>query len=320
MQSRRWIPGFLGMILLLFSLIGCTTTVQDQVAKVGETILSTSDFEEQMLLVHLSHELAGTPMPDSGEEWNALKKDLLDQRIETLVLLEEAQERSLAGDGSTAQEEGDLLLAAVGEMLSPETLEEILDRHSVTMEDLETLIHQRSMENQILYQLYEQVTQGVTASEEELKSYFEENRMWFSNATVHGKGFLLASRETGEEIEEAVERGEMDVDELVKQYSEDPSLIFAGDLGPIFYSRLEEAFAEALFEAEVGSWTPLVQGEQGYFIGFVYGKETALSVTFEESRDAVEKRVHSIKKKEMYRSFIQEAFEKRSITAYYDEL
>lgn len=306
-------------LFILLILSGCAQNA-DFLARVGETTIEQKDWEEQLLLTRISYDLSQTQMPDSGEAYENLKKNLMDNILESVILLEEAQERSITGDQDTADEEAQLLLDAIEALYGQEGLSALLEEFQMDEEQFQQMIFRKSMENQIIYQLYNEVTKDVTASSQELEEYYSDHLDYFNYTTVYVKGFVLTSSETGEALSKEILEEDVQVEELLESYQNQENVLFSGDFGPVFYSNVEEAFAQVLFDTQVGEWTSLVETQGLYYLGFVYGKEPMDPIPFEDVADVVEERVLSVKRSAVYEAFVKDAFEARDVEVYYDKL
>lgn len=313
---RGWIVGllFAGMMLT-----GCAPKA-DYLAKIQDTLITETEYNHQMALVRIGYEMAKTPMPDSGASFEQLKKEVLDAIVQESVLKEEAETRALSFDEDQAALEADQLLTGMSSMLGDETLDGILKEYDLTRDGLKDLVHQQSQNHYRRLALYEEVTKGAVATQQELEAYYEGNKDVYNDSTVHAKGLVFREKSLGEKaLQQAPAEGE-DVDVFLESYKNQEEVSFAGDWGPVFFGDVEKPFAQALFQGKVGAWTELIQGEQGYYLGFVYGKQTLDPVPFSEVVEDVRAKVLAEKKQDLFEGFVQEAFNQREISVRYDAL
>ncbi|QSX07434.1 peptidyl-prolyl cis-trans isomerase [Alkalibacter rhizosphaerae] len=314
MKKFRWIAVLISVLLM----VGCTSS-QSYLAKVDEVVITEEEWKGQLLLTQISYDLSQTPMPSTGEAYENLKKNLMDNLLESVVLLEEAQERAVEGDDTAADEEARMLMDAITTMYDEGTLSELLDEYDMDPEKLEALLVKRSRENQVIYELYEEVTKEVSVSQTEMEEYYNGHLKLFNYSTVHAKGFVFADLETATAVEKDVREMD-DGQEVFETYKDRDGVLFSGDFGPVFYTDVEVPFADALFDAAIGEWTPLVETDGRAYLGYVYGKEPMDPIPLEEVSDLVQERALSEKRGEFYRTFVEDAFEKRDVDVHYDKL
>lgn len=313
---RGWIVGLLFAGMVLF---GCAPQA-DHLAKIQDTLITETEYNHQMALVRIGYEMAKTPMPESGAPFEQLKREVLDAIVQETVLMEEAETRALPFDEDRAVREAEQLLTGMVSMLGDETLDGILTEYDLTRDGLKDLVHQQSMNHYQRLALYEEVTKSATATQQELEVYYEENKERYNDSTVHAKGLVFLEKSLGEKALQQAPAEGGDVDAFLESYKNQENVSFAGDWGPVFFGDVEKPFAQALFQGKVGAWTELIQGEQGYYLGFVYGKQTLDPVPFSEVKEDVTAKVLADKKQDLFEGFIQEAFDQREISVRYEAL
>lgn len=314
--SRGWIVGLLA-VWIIFT--GCAPKA-DYLAKIQDTLITEQEYRDRLALVHIGYEMAKTSMPDSGAAFEQLKRDVLDSMIEEKILAEEAIDQALKVDEDLALQEAEQLLTAMISMLGDEKLDGILKEYELTRDGLRELVQQQSFNHHQHLGLYEEVTKSATVTQQEMEDYYEENRDRYNDSTVHVKGLIFLEKSTGEKALQKAPSDEEGVDEFIKNYENQEGISFAGDFGPVFFGDVEKSFAQALFQGKVGEWTALIQGEKGYYLGYVYGKQALDPLPFSEVEEDVKAKVLEEKKKERFEVFVQEAFDKREVSARYDAL
>jgi parvulin-like peptidyl-prolyl isomerase len=137
-------------------------------------------------------------------------------------------------------------------------------------------------------------------SDDEKRSYFEENRNAFNGERVKASHVLIdttklktdaeleKARQKIEEVKKEIDNG-ADFAEMAKKYSTCPSAENGGDIG--FFQRkgsLVEEFAKVAFSMEVGEISEPVKTEFGYHIIMVTDKEEGKDVSYEDVADMVD--------------------------------
>jgi len=137
-------------------------------------------------------------------------------------------------------------------------------------------------------------------SDDEKKSYFEENKNAFNGEKVKASHVLIdttklktdaeleKAKQKIVEIKEEIDNG-ADFAEIARKYSTCPSAENGGDIG--FFQRkgsLVEEFAEVAFTMEVGEISEPVKTQFGYHIIKVTDKEEGKDVSYEDVADMVD--------------------------------
>lgn len=92
----------------------------------------------------------------------------------------------------------------------------------------------------------------IEITEEEMRTYFDENKDTFAQTKqVKASHILVEDEETAKEVKEKIDAGE-DFTEIAKEYSTDPSTAEAGgDLGFFGEGSMVAEFEEAAFSMKV---------------------------------------------------------------------
>ncbi len=137
-------------------------------------------------------------------------------------------------------------------------------------------------------------------SDDEKRSYFEENKSVFNDEKVKASHVLIdttklktdaeleKARQKIEEVKNEIGNG-ADFAEMARKYSTCPSAENGGDIG--FFQRkgsIVEEFAEVAFSMEVGGISEPVKTQFGYHIIKVTDKEEGKDVSYEDVADMVD--------------------------------
>jgi foldase protein PrsA len=125
----------------------------------------------------------------------------------------------------------------------------------------------------------------IEITDEEMQTYFDENKDSFGEAEqVKASHILVADETTANEIKEKLNAGE-DFAELAKEYSTDEgSMENGGDLGFFPRGTMVTEFEDVAFTIGINEISAPVKSDYGYHIIKVAEKKEAVEANFEESK------------------------------------
>lgn len=154
----------------------------------------------------------------------------------------------------------------------------------------------------------------IKISEEELKTYFEENKASFAQEKqVKASHILVETEKKANEIKDKLAKGE-DFAKLAKENSTDPgSKGKGGDLGFFGRGQMVKEFEEAAFALKVGEISAPVKTEYGYHIIKVTEIKDAKEANYEQSKDKISDILFEQKLQTEYSAWLQELYPKYKI-------
>ena len=145
-----------------------------------------------------------------------------------------------------------------------------------------------------------ETVKAVEVTEEEMKSFYEENSNYFEKgATVSAKHILVKEEEKCQEILEEIIAGKV-FEEAAQQYSTCPSGQKGGDLGEFGKGQMVKEFEEAAFAAEIGQVVGPVKTQFGYHLIKVEAKNEATVTPFEEVKEQIRRNLMQQKQNKAY--------------------
>lgn len=131
----------------------------------------------------------------------------------------------------------------------------------------------------------------VTATEEDAKKFYEENKEKFVRPmTVTASHILVDTEEKADEIYVAIEGGK-DFAEAATEFSSCPSKERGGDLGPFGKGQMVPEFEEAAFAMEVGKVSSPVKTQFGFHIIKLTDKTEEGTSPYEEVKAQIEQQL-----------------------------
>ncbi len=166
------------------------------------------------------------------------------------------------------------------------------------------------------------VQTGLSVSEEELKSFYQENRSVLQQPEkVRARHILVKvdpetdkekARKTIDAARDRVMKGE-DFAVVAQEVSEGPSAPQGGDLGFFGRGQMVAPFEEAAFSLDTGAISPVVETQFGYHVLQVTDREPEKTLAFEEVKDRLEEALLQEKTKERTDRYIEKLRESAEI-------
>lgn len=147
----------------------------------------------------------------------------------------------------------------------------------------------------------------VTVTEEELKTFYDQNQQQFKKGeTVNAKHILTDSEEKCHDILEEIVKGEKTFEDAAKEFSTCPSKERGGDLGEFGKGQMVKEFEDAAFAAEIGHVVGPVKTQFGYHLIKVEKKNEAIVASLEEVKETIRRTLLQQKQNEAYNTKVEE--------------
>ncbi|MFC0475015.1 peptidylprolyl isomerase [Robertmurraya beringensis] len=263
------------------------STKDSVIAKVGDASISEDELQQTLL-----------------DQYGA---DALDVLITNKLIELEADKQKI----TVSDEEVDEELATLAESYGGETaLEEAVVASGSTMDDVRDDI--------ISYIKTEKLLEPrIEITDEELQTYFDENKDTFATAEqVQASHILVADEATANEVKSKLDAGE-DFSELAKEYSTDTTTAESGgDLGYFSSGDMVAEFEEVAFALGVDEISAPVKTDYGYHIIKVVDHQEAKEANFEDSKEEISDTLMNDKMSTEYTVWLEELKEEYEITNY----
>lgn len=159
----------------------------------------------------------------------------------------------------------------------------------------------------------------ITITDEEMKTYFEENKDSFAQAEqVKASHILVDDEKTAKEIAKKLAAG-ADFASLAKKYSTDTtSAENGGDLGYFAKGEMDKAFENAAFALKINEISDPVKTDYGYQIIKVVEKKEAKEANYEDNKKQIKDAIFDEKIQTEYSTWLDELKKDYSIKNYLD--
>jgi len=231
--------------------------------------------------------------------------DTLNTMITNKMIELEAKKQNVTVSDEDIQKELDVLIEQYGD---EETLKGQLEASGSSMDDLKDDIVQYLQTKKL-------IEPSIKITDEEIKTYFEENKDSLGQAEqVEASHILVEDKATAEEVLKKLEDGG-DFAELAKEYSTDEgSAANGGSLGYFGKGQMVAEFEDAAFKLEVGKISEPVKTEHGYHIIKVTDKKEAKEATLKDSKEQIKEMLLTEKLQTEYATWLQKKEEEYKIT------
>ncbi|USK70558.1 peptidylprolyl isomerase [Peribacillus asahii] len=231
--------------------------------------------------------------------------DTLNTLITNKMIELEVKKQNVTVSDEDIQKELDVLIEQYGD---EETLKGQLEASGSSMDDLKDDIVQYLQTRKL-------IEPSIKITDEEIKTYFEENKDSLGQAEqVEASHILVEDKATAEEVLKKLKSGG-DFAELAKEYSTDEgSAANGGSLGYFGKGQMVAEFEDAAFKLEVGKISEPVKTEHGYHIIKVTDKKEAKEATLKDSKEQIKETLLTEKLQTEYATWLQKKEEEYKIT------
>ena len=223
--------------------------------------------------------------------------DTVDQMINDKIVEAEAKKKDITISTSTVNSEIDKLKEQYG---GEDAFNQALVDSSTTLTALKSDIKNYLLIKKLL-------EPEIKITDDEMKTYFEENKDSFATAEqVKASHILVADEATAKKVKEKLDNGE-DFAALAKEYSTDDSTKDSGgELGYFAKGDMVAAFEDAAFAMSVNQISDPVKTDYGYHIIKVEDKKAAQSANYEDSKAKIKETLFDQKVDSQYQTWLDE--------------
>ena len=307
---KRIITGFVlaGMLGSAAVFGGGQEVVEEIVAVVNDEVITLSDYRAQFDMTVSQLRAAQLPQADYDKQYATLKKELLNNMITELLLLQKARELNL---NVSEQVKGMLeKIKTDNNMTSDADLRRAVEQQGMSFETWLKQYEEGTMRSAVLYT---EVDRAIVLEDSEVVQYYKKNPAEFTTPTEYKLHaiYLAAAGRTPEEcealkaaVDAKIKAGAAFAD-VAGELSDPPMKESKGDLGTFKAGELDkslESAVEKLKSGEVGAW---VNNKNGWYLINLVEKKDSFLRPFEDARKEVEEKIYNRKRAEKGDAYIK---------------
>ena len=294
--------------------------IEQVLVKVNGEIVSKSDFEKRQVEALGRRPEFANANPSSLELQKAISEltpDLILEAVDELLLIQRGRELNFAlGDAQFKSIVDDI--RKQNNLADEAQFQAALKQEGMTLADLRRNIERNMMISQVQST---EVTQKLSATDEEARAYFETHRTEFTTPSeVMLREILIevpasdrgvnvaqddAAKAKAEEVRQRLLKGEP-FPRLAAEESAASSKANGGLIGPIHIDELAPQFQQILSKLKVGDLTDIIRTTRGYQILKLESRTEVKGRTFDEARNDIGRRVMEGKARAATQKYLDE--------------
>jgi len=283
--------------------------IQDMtVATVGAKRIGREQFDKEYTR-YLT--LLSVDAPQGYENDVKMKRIVLNKMIEELFLESEADRMQVGVSPEELNHEIDLLLGGGDEN---EKARSMAMRNNITMEEWREKILRGLRIKKLLMA---EVDSKVTVDDDEIKTYYQDNKESFKwPERVRALQIMVTDEGSAAMIRKDLvalpDRPESPREDHVGKFmskarekSISPDAAKGGDLGFFSQGQMPKEFEDAVFKLKVGQVSEVVETVHGFHIFMLVNREPPRQMTYDEARDKIMKIIKESKREKEFSDWIE---------------
>jgi parvulin-like peptidyl-prolyl isomerase len=237
------------------------------------------------------------------------KRAILDQLIDKLLVVQFAEKY---GQRPSDEEVKQFVNKQISDYLDSQGIdEETFDMYLQyanmgTLEDFKKKLFFNALVNMSIQNLFDYISKGATVTEEEIKSYYNDNIDYFSTPTTYDLYVLIFNNETQAKAAKDKVISGVDFESVAKEFNLQDFRFQGLAKGETFPSKLWDYIENTITGAILGP----VNIDNTYYLVKVVNKVLPQVKALEEVKEEIENELLNNKKSELWSNFIEEEFEK----------
>lgn len=325
--------------VMALSITGCNMVKRTKssigkvvLAKVGDKKITRADVDAEIqTTLDYYEEQYGEDFEENEELIDTLKstrESVLDTLVSNAVLLQKAEELDLVPSDDEIKEQVDKSIQSYKDNIAANSTDtaslddqfkEFLDYYGYT----EKTFREYLEEQYVISKVTEEMTKGQTVTDEEISTYYEENKDSFSReAGADVYNILLEDEETAKEVKSKISSLD-DFKKYADEYNTDSTKGIGGYLGYLPYenSGMIEEFVEGFKSLANDTVSDPVKTSYGWHLIYVQNVSSeAYSATLEQATAEIRSTLLSNKKQQAYNDKLDQYKEELNVKTYEDKL
>lgn len=324
-KINKWVSLTLlvGLTLFFTTISGLAEDKQsasDRIAEVNGAVVSRQTFDAEINSIMQRFSNAGQSPTEA--QMADINKAVLDKLIDGELLYQDSQKSGFTVDNSVMNNE---LEKIKKEFNSEVDFKKALETWGIT----ETAFKTELAKNLAIQQFIEkQFIEKTVVSEEETKSFYDENRSNFKQSDrVKASHILIKVDENASKSEKTTKRQKLEkirdqiknganFAELAKKFSEGPSNSRGGDLGYFERGQMVKPFENAAFSLMPGDISDIVETRFGYHLIRIDDKQYATTLEYFQVKPQIEQHLKDQKLDKDIRNHVASLREKAIIKSF----
>jgi foldase protein PrsA len=299
------------------------------VAKVGKEKITKAELDKSFAPFMSQIEMEkGKDYANTNEGQGYIKDQkiaYLDQMTQEKLILQKGKELNLLPDDKAVEDKTNEMLnssvqAAGGQEKFNEQIKTALN---MSFDEYKVVVKNYMKVQLTEEKLYENAAKDVTVSDEEAKTYYNENLYNYTEKPnkLYFSHILVNDTAEADKVKKELDGG-ADFAATAKKYSQDPG---SKDNGGAYaegleYANLDESFLVGALSQPVGKIGAPVKGSYGYHIIKVTKKEEYPAKPFDNVKAEIKQSLLGEKKSEVYSKALEEWKKKADIKTYPDKV
>lgn len=314
----QWKPFFTAVLCLL---VICPPAIaqktQTNAASVNGSMITAEEVDREFKLLEKRMAQQGRPL--SGAQVEDVRDKVLENLINLELLAQESQKQNIQIEASAVEQQFN---AFRSRFQDDAEFEKVLFEMAFTEDEIRAKIRETLAVRKLISL---KVEKGLSVSDEELRSFYQENRSVFQQPEkVRARHILVKvdpetdkekARKTIDAARDRLVKGE-DFAAVAREVSEGPSAAQGGDLGFFGRGQMVEPFEKAAFSMETGEISPVVETQFGYHVLQVTDHEPEKTLAYDEVKGRLEEVLLREKTKLGTDQYIEELRESVEIERY----
>lgn len=244
---------------------------------------------------------------DLEERLQKARKNILNKLIEEKILLIKAEELKI----KIKDDEVEKAIEEIKKTFpTPDKFYEELKKNEITPFEFRERIRKKMKKERLVRW---EILRGIFITEEEIKSFYEENREAYFMPDKLKISQILIGRPKDEDSEKKIKEIFQKLEEgenfyaLARRYSEDPYAPEGGRIGFVFMEELHPHLRKALSLIEVGEYTKPISTPTGYHIIKLEARRLPSYRPLEEVKEQIRGRLYHLKAEKAYNEWMENA-------------